>query len=154
MSNKVKLRIPQIRVLQLLYNVGKLGGLSRTEIAKRLGTSGTLVGKTIGYTDSIKRAAFKLTKDGIAAGTPLLELEYIVEKIIDVEGAMETLLMITEKGVNAYDNLSVEDKRLPPTIDGWAKKKGRVMIDSEKEDSVIETTLNESELYSFEQILE
>lgn len=141
MGDQPQLRVPQVRVLQLLAQIGLYGGLTRSAISKRLGTSTTFVGKTIGYSDPEKRAAFKLTKDGVAAGTPLLEMGYVVDRRVEIEGSVEDVVCITPLGYEAYSSLPQEQKRLPPPVDGWAKKKGR--IETKETDNVHESDCGE-----------
>lgn len=115
---------PQIRVLQVLCQTG--GVLTRTKIAERIGAiKAVSTAWAIGYSDPAKRAAFKLTKDGSSAGTPLLDLGYVEEVELDIDGKVEVGVRITELGQDAYNSLPPEATRLSLPVDKWAVKKGR-----------------------------
>jgi hypothetical protein len=106
----------KVRVLALL--VDAKGPLTRVKIASRLGSSGTYVGKSVGYSDPAKRASFEQTKDG--GGTPgnpcpsLLTLDYVREYELEVpeDGISETVVEITPAGRKAFKALGKLD--LPP----------------------------------------
>lgn len=117
-ASKTGLRIPQIRVMQVLAAVA--GALSRGEISKRCGNkTSVVVGRAIGYSDAEKRASFEQTPDGGGSpGNPcpsLLTLGYVVEDEIEVDGVKETVVELTEAGRKAYADLGEVD--LPPLRD-------------------------------------
>lgn len=97
----------QVRVLGVLIDSG--GSLTRAKIADRLGVSGVYVGKSIGYSDPVKRAAFERTKDG--AGTPespmptLLTRGYVSERTLDIDGVSEIAVSVTQLGIEFYLSL-------------------------------------------------
>lgn len=129
------MKTPQIRVLQLLSEIGTSGGLTKQEIARQLGTTPTLVGKAIGYSNPEKRAAFALTYEGRAVGIPLLTRGYVVEtRIDDIELGRETLICITQSGYNAYQLLPDDKKRLGKPRDRWYDKRIRLMHEQDTQE--------------------
>lgn len=111
----VKLRVPQIRVLQVL--VGMVGGLTRAKLSEVIGNrTGVVVGRSVGYSDPVKRAAFEQTKDGGGApGKPcpsLLTLGYVSERTLDIDGVSETYVSATDAGAEALAALG--DIKLAP----------------------------------------
>lgn len=110
------LRIPQMRVLQVLFQAR--GPLSRVEISKRCGNKTTVVvGRAIGYSDPDKRTVFEQTTDGGGSpGNPcpsLLTLGYVTEAELDVDGVKETAVSLTPTGRVAASRLP----KLPPLRD-------------------------------------
>lgn len=98
---------PQVRVLRCLAECP--GWMSKPKLCQKLNNSSTLVGKTIGYSDPVNRAAFEQTKDG--GGKPgkpfpsLLTLGYVEETVIDVEGVKETCYQCSANGRAALAEL-------------------------------------------------
>ncbi len=95
-----KLTIPQLRVLEVLYQSG--GVLSRGKIASRVDKAETYVGRVIGYSDPEKRARFRETPLGKSVGTPLLDQGYVQEIVLDIDGLSEIAIRITDDGVRIY----------------------------------------------------
>lgn len=111
--------VPQIRVLQVLARAK--GPLSRLKLSDKIGNkTQVVVGRAIGYSDPVKRAAFEQTKDGggsLGAPSPsLLTREYVREVSIEVEdGINELCIIITSEGREALESLG--DIQLPPLRD-------------------------------------
>lgn len=117
-ARKEGLRVPQIRVLQVLTK--SKGPLSRSAISVKCGNKTTVVvGRAVGYSDPARRATFEQTKDGGGSpGSPcpsLLTLGYVKERELDVEGVSETVLELTPKGAKAFQALG--KVVLPPLRD-------------------------------------
>lgn len=125
------LTLVQIRILDLLAK--SRGCLTRARIAERIGAkAATSSVWAIGYSDPVKRAKFRLKEDGIRNGVPLLDLGYVTEIEIDVDGREENTISITDKGREVLDLIG--KVRLGPLRDGWAKVKGRLPIEDENSD--------------------
>ena len=101
-EEKSKLSIPHLRVLELLSQVGRLGGLSRSRLAERLERDTTYVSRVVGYKDPEKRQRFLETTYGKGIGIPLLDLGYVREVEIESDGYSMSLLQITNDGLKAY----------------------------------------------------
>ncbi len=106
-----ELRVPQIRVLQVL--VANPHAMTRGEISEQTGNkTDVMVGRAIGYSDPVKRAAFEQTKDGGFTAS-LLTLKYVTEHRLEIEeGVFETRYNVTPAGRKALANLG--DIELPP----------------------------------------
>lgn len=104
-SRKDGLRLPQIRVLNVLAKKGS--ALSRSKISQLCGNKTTVVvGRAVGYSDPVKRKAFESTKDG-GFTKSLLSLGYVREIELDIDGAKETAIEITASGKKAFDKAGV-----------------------------------------------
>lgn len=126
------LSIPQIRVLQVLASVRPGGGITRTRISERAGTTAVLVGKAVGKTDPIKRAEFENTKDG-GFRKSLLSLGYVVETLITVEGLEELIISITPSGREMFSTVEEIARTLPPPRNSYDKSKQ----ESEEEEEIV-----------------
>lgn len=92
---------PQQRVLEALFNAN--GPLTRTVLSAICGNkTQVMVGRAVGYSDPIKRAAFEQTKDGGGSpGNPcpsLLTLGYVEEIALDIDGLIEVAVKLTASG--------------------------------------------------------
>ena len=112
-----KLRIPQVRVLQALCQLLPESGLTRQALSDIIGNkTGVVVGRAVGYSDPVKRAAFEQTKDG--GGSPgkpcpsLLTLGFVREREVDVDGIADTQVIATAAGRSAF--LALGKVNLPP----------------------------------------
>lgn len=117
----VKLRVPQIRVLQALAQL-TAGGLTRATLSEIIGNkTGVVVGRAVGYSDPAKRTAFEQTKDGGGSpGNPcpsLLTLGLVEEKEVDKDGLAVAVVSITELGRQTLSSLGTID--LPPIRDSY-----------------------------------
>lgn len=122
----VKLRVPQIRVLQVLAELDPGLGMTRARLSDICGNrTGVVVGRAIGYSDPVKRAAFEQTKDG--GGRPgkpcpsLLTLDYVKEFVLDLDGITEVHIAITSQGRQALK--AIGDIQLPEIHDSYADKR-------------------------------
>lgn len=109
-KTKTGLRIPQVRVLLVLTKAK--GPLTRGKISEKCGNkTAVVVGRAVGYSDPEKRAAFRETRDGKIAGTPLLDLKYVREKELDVDGVKELVVEITAAGKKALEKYLEENDK-------------------------------------------
>lgn len=119
----VKLRVPQVRVLQLLTKLVPGSGMTRATLSNHLGNkTGVVVGRAVGYSDPALRATFEQTKDGGGSpGNPcpsLLTLGLVRERKLWIDGLVEVHVVITDLGRQVMDQLG--DVKLPAIRDSYA----------------------------------
>jgi hypothetical protein len=109
-----ELRVPQIRVLQVL--AAALGPITRTRITERCGYKWpTIVADSLGPSDPSKRQAFYESRSKkTSIGTPLFALGYAREVVVDVDGVSELGIEITPEGRTALAEALKKVGDLPP----------------------------------------
>lgn len=118
---KVNLRVPQLRVLQVLATLAPGLGMTRARLSDVIGNkTGVVAGRAVGYSDPTKRSAFEQTKDG--GGSPgkpcpsLLTLGLVTETVLLLDGGIEEVhVQITDSGRQVLADLG--NVKLPPLRD-------------------------------------
>lgn len=126
-ATTTSLRVPQIRVLQALATLPPGLGMTRARLSEVTGNrTGVMVGRAVGYSNPAKRTAFEQTADG--GGSPgkpcpsLLTLGYVKERPLDLDGLIETHVILTDAGRQALEALG--DIVLPQMGDSYAGEDG------------------------------
>lgn len=97
----------QVIILQILLPVGKLGGITRNEIARRAEFATSLnVYQVSGWPDEEKRKQWEKNE----GHKSLLTLGYVKEETVDIDGRKELVLSITAKGIAAMDKVKTLNK--------------------------------------------
>lgn len=123
-TTKIKLRIPQARILQALMPDNPNSHWIDWPLLNR-----ALLGVRAGYTPisgSITRA-LKGVRAGSSSGPPqlgLLDLGLVKEIDLDIEGVRELNYHITQAGIEAYKSFTAK-KSLPPVRDASICINGR-----------------------------